>query len=136
VEGNINCSLPVTAAAVYYVFRCLLPGHVPACAGIFAPVTIQATPGSLLNALWPAAVAAGNVETSTRIVDVVLGALAEAMPGSIPAASHGSMNNIAMGLAAPADKAWDYYETVGGGMGAGPTGSGFSAVQTQDCSRI
>jgi N-methylhydantoinase B len=130
VKGNINCSLPVTAAAVYYVFRCLLPGHVPACAGIFTPVVIQATVGSLLNAVWPAAVAAGNVETSTRVVDVVLGALADAMPDRIPAASHGSMNNIAMGLTAPLEKAWDYYETVGGGMGAGPAGPGLSAVQT------
>jgi N-methylhydantoinase B len=130
VAGNINCSLPVTAAAVYYVFRCLLPAHVPACAGIFAPIDLQVESGCLVNANWPAAVAAGNVETSTRIVDVVLGALARAMPETIPAASHGSMNNVAMGVGAVSEMPWDYYETIGGGMGAGPSSPGLSAVQT------
>lgn len=77
----------------------------------------------------PAAVAAGNVETSTRVVDVVLGALAQAVPALIPAASHGSMNNVAMGGTGPAGP-WDYYETIGGGMGAGPAGGGLHAVQT------
>jgi N-methylhydantoinase B len=74
-------------------------------------------------------VAAGNVETSTRVVDVVMGALAKAVPHLIPAASHGSMNNLAMG-ARGANSQWDYYETIGGGMGAGPFGGGLSAVQT------
>ncbi len=129
VAGNINCPLSVAAAAVYYVFRCLLPAQTPACAGSFRPVSLSAPAGCLLNARRPAAVAAGNVETSTRVVDVVLGALAQAIPGRIPAASHGSMNNIALG-ARGAARSWDYYETLGGGMGAGPAGGGPSAVQT------
>ncbi len=131
VGGNVNCPLSVTAAAVYYVFRCLLPPQTPACAGSFRPITIRAGEGSLLNAVFPAAVAAGNVETSTRIVDVVLGALAQAIPGKIPAASHGSMNNLAMGSAGgPTGRAWDYYETIGGGMGASAASDGLDAVQT------
>ncbi len=131
VSGNVNCPISVTAAAVYYVFRCLLPPQAPACAGSFRPISITAETGSLLNANYPAAVTAGNVETSTRIVDVVLGALAQALPASIPAASHGSMNNLAMGSPANASfQAWDYYETIGGGMGAGPVADGLDAVQT------
>ncbi|MEA3274426.1 MAG: hydantoinase B/oxoprolinase family protein [Pseudomonadota bacterium] len=129
VAGNINCPLAVAAAAVLYVFRCLMPPQTPACAGSFRPVSLSAPPGCLLNARYPAAVAAGNVETSTRVVDVVTGALAQAVPDWIPAASHGSMNNLAMGSAAP-DAAWDYYETIGGGMGAGALGGGLSGVQT------
>lgn len=131
-EGNINCPLSVAAAAVYYVFRCLMPKQTPACAGSFRPITITAPEGCLLNAKRPAAVAAGNVETSTRIVDVVMGALAQALPDRIPAASHGSMNNLAMGSVrrGVSDQAWDYYETIGGGMGAGSKSDGLDAVQT------
>lgn len=128
-RGNINCPLSVAAAGVYYVFRCLMPDHTPACAGSFRSITLSAPEGSLLNAKRPAAVAAGNVETSTRVVDVVMGALAQAIPEQIPAASHGSMNNLAMGSREPGNQ-WDYYETIGGGMGAGPQGTGLSAVQT------
>ena len=126
--GNINCPLSVAAAGVYYVFRCLMPAHTPACAGSFRHIHISAPQGCLLNAQRPAAVAAGNVETSTRVVDVIMGALAEAIPQRIPAASHGSMNNVAMG--ARGEQPWDYYETLGGGMGAGATGGGLHAVQT------
>jgi N-methylhydantoinase B len=126
-EGNINCPLSVAAAAVYYVFRCLMPRQTPACAGSFRPISITAPEGCLLNAKRPAAVAAGNVETSTRIVDVVMGALAQALPDKIPAASHGSMNNLAMGSI---QENWDYYETIGGGMGASSVSSGIDAVQT------
>ena len=126
-EGNINCPLSVAAAGVYYVFRCLMPKQTPACAGSFRPITLTAPEGCLLNAKRPAAVAAGNVETSTRVVDVVMGALAQALPDKIPAASHGSMNNLAMGSV---DDAWDYYETMGGGMGASSTSDGLDAVQT------
>ncbi len=129
VAGNINCPLAVAAAAVYYVFRCLMPAQTPACAGTFRPITIIAPQGCLLQAQRPAAVAAGNVETSTRVVDVVLGALAQAMPGRVPAASHGSMNNLAMGSDSPNNR-WDYYETIGGGMGAGREGGGLHGVQT------
>ncbi len=127
-SGNINCPLSVAAAATYYVFRCLMPEHTPACAGSFRPITLTAPAGCLLNAERPAAVAAGNVETSTRIVDVVMGALAAALPQQIPAASHGSMNNLAMG--SRQGTGWDYYETIGGGMGAGATTDGLDAVQT------
>ncbi len=129
VDGNINCPLSVTFAGVYYALRCLMPADTPACWGTMRPITVHAPEGSLLNARRPAAVAAGNVETSTRVVDVVLGALAQAIPDLIPAASHGSMNNLAMG-ARGADHGWDYYETIGGGMGAGQHGGGLSAVQT------
>jgi len=129
VAGNINCPLSVTAAAVYYVFRCLLPSYTPLCQGSFRLLEIKALRGSLLNAEFPAAVAAGNVETSTRIVDVILAALAPALPGRIPAASHGSMNNLAMG-SDDAKPPWDYYETIGGGMGASSRGDGLSATQT------
>jgi len=131
VKGNVNCPLSVAAAAVYYVFRCLMPPHAPACAGIFQHIDLIAEPGSLLNARPPAAVAAGNVETSTRIVDVLLGALAQAIPERIPAASHGSMNNVAMGHRGDEGYlCWDYYETMGGGMGASVLGTGQNSVQT------
>jgi N-methylhydantoinase B len=133
VPGNVNCPLAVAAAAVFYCFRCLMPAQTPACAGALRPIRLQAPPGCLVNAARPAAVAAGNVETSTRIVDVVLGALAQAEDGRwhghIPAASHGSMNNLAIGGRLGA-AAWDYYETIGGGMGAGSAGGGLSGVQT------
>ena len=129
VAGNINCPLSVAAAAVFYVFRCLMPAGTLACAGSFRPITLSAPKGCLVNAEYPAAVAAGNVETSTRIVDVLLGALAQAIPERIPAASHGSMNNIAMGSDDPVAP-WDYYETIGGGMGAGAMTPGIDGVQT------
>lgn len=129
VNGNINCPLSVVAAAVYYVFRCLLPNNTPACYGVFKRISIEAEKGSLINSIKPAAVAAGNVETSTRLVDVVMGALAQAISDKIPAASHGSMNNVAMG-ANSTDSRWSYYETIGGGMGAGKHNNGLSGVQT------
>ena len=128
VQGNLNSPLSVAAAAVYYVFRCLLPEYTPACHGVFESIRLHAPKGCLLNAEAPAAVAAGNVETSTRVVDVILKALAPALPEHIPAASHGSMNNVAMG--ARGERNWDYYETIGGGMGAHPLGNGLSGVQT------
>jgi len=131
VTGNINCPLSVAAAAVYYVFRCLMPDNTPACAGSFRHISLSAPEGCLVSARRPAAVAAGNVETSTRIVDVIIGALAKANPQKLPAASHGSMNNLAMGAAADKNnKAWDYYETIGGGMGANYLYNGLSGVQT------
>lgn len=125
VPGNVNCPLSVAAAGVYYVFRCLMPPQTPACVGAFRRIRLSAPEGCLLNARFPAAVAAGNVETSTRVVDVVTGALARAVPERVAAASHGSMNNLAMGAAG-----WDYYETMGGGMGASARHDGPSGVQT------
>lgn len=132
VAGNVNCPLSVTAAAVYYAFRCLMPEDTPACAGVFRPVTLRAPAGCLVNARYPAAVVAGNVETSSRIVDVVLGALAGALPDRMPAASQGTMNNVAMGHAATGldGGRWDYYETLAGGMGAGPGGPGAAALHS------
>ena len=132
-SGNINCPLSVAAAAVYYVFSCLMPPYAPVCQGRFRTIDIIAPQGSLVNAQRPAAVAAGNVETSTRVVDVVMGALAQAIPQQMPAASHGSMNNIAMGARRQmqgVSRQWDYYETVGGGMGGGPAVQGIDAIQT------
>ena len=129
VDGNINCPLSVTAAGVFYVFRCLMPAHTPACAGSFRNIRLSAPAGCLINAGRPAAVAAGNVETSSRIVDVVMGALAQALPDEIPAASQGTMNNLAMG-ARRHSFSWDYYETIGGGMGGSKQQPGLSAVQS------
>ncbi len=128
VAGNVNCPLSVAAAAVYYLFRCLMPPQTPACAGAFRDIRIRAPEGCLLNARFPAAVAAGNVETSTRVVDVVMGALAQAVPERMAAASQGTMNNLAMGAAG--EKSWDYYETMGGGMGASVAADGLSGVQS------
>lgn len=128
VDGNINCPLAVTAAAVFYALRCLMPTDTPACAGALRPISIRAPEASLVHAQRPAAVAAGNVETSQRIVDVMLGALVQALPERIPAASCGSMNNVALG--SDAADGWSYYETIGGGMGAGAETAGLSAVQT------
>lgn len=129
VSGNLNCPLPVTAAAVHYVFRCLMPASTPACAGSMRPITIRSKPGTVVHAKRPAAVVAGNVETSQRIVDAVLGALAQALPERVPAASQGTMNNVAMGndpQSNPGGKPWAYYETIGGGAGASPDGHGLS----------
>ncbi len=128
VKGNINCPKSVTAAAVYYVFRCLMGDEIISCAGSFRPISIKTQSGSLVDALFPSAVAAGNVETSSRIVDVLFAALGKARLDSIPACSQGTMNNIAMG--ATGEHPWSYYETIGGGAGASIHGCGMDAVQT------
>ncbi|MDH5737943.1 MAG: hydantoinase B/oxoprolinase family protein [Gammaproteobacteria bacterium] len=133
VAGNLNCPLSVAAAGVIYAFRCLMPDYTPACWGSFSGITIHAPAGSLLNARPPAAVAAGNVETSMRVVDLVLGALAQAVPDRIPAASQGTMNNVAMGnhqVSPAVRRAWDYYETLAGGHGAHARSDGFSATHS------
>jgi len=131
VPGNLNCPEAVVAAAAYYCFRCLLPPEAPSCAGLFRRIKLLTRPGSIVNARRPAAVAAGNVETSTRLVDLVLGALASALPDRIPAASQGSMNNLAMGSTGDAGGArWDYYETLAGGTGGGPNSNGLHAVHS------
>ena len=125
VEGPINCPISVTAAGVYYSFRCLMPAYAPACAGCFDAIELQAPEGCLLNAQSPAAVAAGNVETSMRVVDLVLAALRQALPDRIPAASQGTMNNFAVGK--DGEGSWAYYETLAGGMGAHAEAPGISA---------
>ncbi len=122
--GPLNCPLAVTAAAVFYVFRCLMPEETPHASAIFRPLTLRVPEGCLLHAHGDVAVAGGSVETSQRIVDVVLAALAQAVPDRIPAAAQGTMNNIIFGT-----DAWTYYETLGGGMGASAAGDGLNAVQ-------
>ena len=131
VPGNLNCPESVVAAAAYYCFRCLMPEEAPACAGLFTRIKLNTRRGSVVNACRPAAVAAGNVETSTRVVDLIFGALAQALPKQIPAASQGTMNNVAMGcIDASSGARWDYYETMAGGMGGGPRHHGLSAVHS------
>jgi len=131
VKSSINAVYAITYSAVYYVFRCLLPEHAPATAGIMRPVEVIAPQGTIVNARLPAPVAGGNVETSQRIVDVVLRALAQAIPGRIPAASSGTMNNVTIGGIDPRTGApFAYYETIAGGMGARPGGDGLSGVHT------
>ncbi|PCJ23133.1 MAG: 5-oxoprolinase [SAR86 cluster bacterium] len=131
VTGNLNCPESVVAAAAYYCIRCLIAGDVPACSGLFKRIQLVTLEGSIVNARRPAAVAAGNVETSTRLVDLVFGVLALALPEKIPAASQGSMNNIAMGyIDKESGDRWDYYETLAGGIGGGPNGNGLSAVHS------
>jgi N-methylhydantoinase B len=130
-RGSVNAVLAITHSAVFYVFRCLLGEDVPACAGLMAPIEIRAPEGSVVNARPPAAVAAANVETSQRIVDVLFKALARAIPGRIPAASSGTMNNVSFGGIAPrTGEPFAYYETIAGGMGARPTADGLSGVHT------
>jgi N-methylhydantoinase B len=124
VAGCVNCPEAVARSAVYYCFGCLLDEDVPLNSGAFRDIQILTRPGSVVHALYPGAVVAGNTETSQRIVDVVLGALAQALPNRIPAASCGTMNSIALG-----SNDWTYYETIGGGCGAGPGWSGTSAIQ-------
>ncbi|HEY8324027.1 MAG TPA: hydantoinase B/oxoprolinase family protein [Ktedonobacterales bacterium] len=129
--GNVNTVEAVAKSAAYYVVRCLMLEDAPTNAGTFAPVRVIAPPGSIVNALPPGAVASGNVETSQRITDVILGALAQALPEVIPAASQGTMNNVTAGGRDPrTGQPFAYYETMGGGMGASPTSDGLSGVHT------
>ena len=128
-ESCINATMSVTRSAVYYCFFCLVGEGYPVNAGSLEPVRIKAPEGCLLNPLPPAPVAAGNVETSQRIVDAVFGALSKAIPERIPAAGCGTMNNIAIGSAPGSSTSFTYYETIGGGMGASPRGDGMSGVQ-------
>ena len=131
VAGPINAVEAITVSAVSYVFRCLLAGDVPASAGLMAPIDVIAPKGTVVNALHPAAVAGGNVETSQRIVDVLFKALAKALPNKIPAASQGTMNNLTIGGIDPrTGSEFSYYETVAGGMGARPEQDGMNAVHT------
>jgi N-methylhydantoinase B len=127
VPGCINCPDAVTRSAVYYCFLCLLEESVPLNGGCFRNIDVITRPGTIVHALYPAAVVAGNTETSQRIVDVVFGALAQALPDRIPAASCGTMSSIALG--GEDGEGWTYYETIGGGSGAGPGFPGASAVQ-------
>ncbi len=129
--GGVNAVRAITLSAVLYVLRCLGPAAMPANAGCLRPMHVVTRPGSILDARFPAAVAGGNVETSQRVVDVLLGALAKALPQRIPAASQGTMNNVTVGGIDPrTGLPFAYYETLAGGAGAGPGHVGADAVHT------
>jgi N-methylhydantoinase B len=130
-SGSVNAVYAITLSAVYYVFRCLIRLEVPNNSGCLAPIKVIAQPGTIVNAVHPAPVAGGNVETSQRIVDVLLGALAKAIPDRIPAASQGTMNNITIGgWDADKGRSFTYYETIGGGVGARIDADGPSAMHS------
>jgi len=135
VPGGINAVSAITASATRYVVRCVaesvLGETLPAGGGSMGPVNLRLPERSLVNAGLPASVAAGNVETSQRITDVLLQAFGGALPDRIPALSQGTMNNTTMGGIDPrTGEVFAYYETVGGGMGAGPDADGLSGVHT------
>jgi N-methylhydantoinase B len=121
VRGNINCPLSVTRSAVLFVLRCIVDADIPTNGGVHRVVDVIAPKGLLVNAGWPAAVAAGNVETSQRITDVVTLALGQAT--DMPAQGQGTMNNVVIG-----SEGWTYYETLGGGQGASSVGDAPSGV--------
>ena len=133
VAGSINATRAITVAATMYVFRSLVESDIPTNSGCLAPIDIITPEGTVVNASMPAAVAGGNVETSQRITDVLLGALSQACPDRVPAASQGTMNNLTIGgvdLRTAISTPFAYYETVGGGMGACPTSDGADAIHT------
>jgi N-methylhydantoinase B len=121
VPGNLNCPLSVTKSAAFFAVRVLTDPDAPPSAGAYRPIEVQAPLGCLVNARHPAAVAAGNVETSSRIADLVIGALGQA--GRAPAQGQGTMNNLTL-----SNEDFTYYETVGGGQGACPDADGPSAI--------
>jgi N-methylhydantoinase B len=125
VEGNINAVAAVTGSCLLYAVRVATDPTIPANGGCSRPLRLVAPPGSLVSATPPAAVAAGNVETSQRIADVLLGALAQAAPDRVPAASQGTMNNVLVG-----SERFAYYETLAGGQGGRPGRAGQSAIHT------
>jgi len=128
VDGSVNANYAIAVAATTYVFRCLVREDIPYTAGVMRPLEVIAPSGSVVSAQPPAAMAAGNVETSQRITDVVLGALAQAAPELIPAASYGTMNNITFGGSDPfRGRPFAYYETIAGGAGASAVADGASA---------
>ena len=131
VRGSVNAVRAITLSACFYILRCLLGRDAPATAGILRPLTLTTEPGSIVDARPPAPVAGGNVETSQRIVDVLMRALAQAAPDRVPAASAGTMSNLTIGGIDPRNgQPFTYYETAAGGMGARPGIDGISGVQT------
>lgn len=129
--ASINAVAPVARSACYYVVRCLLPPETPTNAGLFRPIAFTLPSGSVVAAKPPVAVAAGNVETSQRIVDTVWGAFAQLLPQRMPAASSGTMNNLTAGGTDPRTGGpWAYYETSGGGLGGGPQSAGLNAAHS------
>ena len=131
VTGSVNAVRAITLSACFYVLRCQLKEDAPATAGILRPLTLVTPSGSIVDARPPAPVAGGNVETSQRIVDVLLRALAQAIPSRVPAASAGTMSNLSVGgFDVRTGLPFTYYETAAGGMGARPGLNGISGVQT------
>jgi N-methylhydantoinase B/oxoprolinase/acetone carboxylase alpha subunit len=131
VAGSVNANYAIAVSAAMYCFRCLIDAEVPYNAGLLRPIRVIAPDRSVVNAGLPAAMAAGNVETSQRITDVILGALAKALSDRIPAASCGTMNNLSFGgWDTHRNKAFAYYETIAGGMGASSRGPGRPATHT------
>lgn len=131
VEGNLNAVRAITISAVLYTFRLLGPEEMPNNSGCLRPLVVVTPTHSIVDADFPGAVGGGNVETSQRLVDVLLGALAQALPDKIPAASAGTMNNLTIGGVNSSDgRLFAYYETIGGGAGAGPSGAGMDGIQT------
>jgi N-methylhydantoinase B len=131
VAGSVNAVRAITLSAVLYVFRCLIREDIPTNAGCLRPIEVITKPGTIVDAQFPAAVAGGNVETSQRIVDVLLGALSAALPGIVPAASQGTMNNLAIGGVDPhSGNPFAYYETLAGGAGATAFNHGESAIHS------
>ncbi len=129
VAEPMNSVIAITSSAVMYCLVCLIGLDVPVNAGCFVPIQVVAPEGCIVNARPPAAVSAGNVETSQRIVDTVFLALAQAMPDAIPAAGQGTMNNVTFGGWDPRrQRSFAYYETIGGGMGGSPNTPGLSGV--------
>lgn len=129
VAGNINAVIAIVRSATWYCVRLLADDDIPVNHGCFAPVTVIAPQGSVLNPYFPAAVSVGNTETGQRVVDAVLGALAQALPNRIPSASQGSMNNFTVG-GLHRGQQFVYYETIGGGHGASAQGNGLSGRQS------
>jgi N-methylhydantoinase B len=130
VRGGVNAVLAVTQSAAYYAVLCLCDPLPPINAGCFECIDVIVPQGSVVNARRPAPVAGGNVETSQRIVDVCLAALAQAAPGIVPAQAQGTMNNVSIGGATPDGKPFTYYETIAGGYGGGPKRAGASATHS------
>src|SRR5262249_40074320 len=125
VEGSVNANYAIAISATTYVFRCLVREDIPYTAGVMRPLAVIAPARSVVNAEPPAAMAAGNVETSQRITDAVLGALAQAAPERIPAASYGTMSNVTFGgRDLFRGRAFAYYETIAGGGGASAAADG------------
>ncbi len=130
-QGNVNAPFAVTLSCSYYVLRCVTDPTIPVNAGCYAPLKVIAPKGTVLNPLPPAAVAAGNVETAQRIVDVLFGALKDAIPKRIPAASQGTMNNLTIGGRIPnSGEVFAFYETIGGGLGARPNSNGVDGIHS------
>ncbi len=131
VAGSVNAVHSITLSAVLYVFRALTEENIPTNAGCLRPIKIKTKKGTIVDANFPSAVAGGNVETSQRIVDAILGALSEAIPDEVCAAGQGTMNNIAIGgFDKKKNSPFTYYETLGGGMGASSENHGESAVHS------